>query len=185
METGDWKRLSLDDVHLLLDIYGVTDSEERAGYESLVKEADQKGWWVTYEDVLGTGQLIGLEAEASTIRSYQSMAIPGLLQTESYARAMATAGSMGPAPEDDRRVEARMLRKAVFSRSTPPEFWAVIDEAALLHITPELRDQLEYLVEVADSPAGTAVRDSRHPAAGQLIFPPTEWDSLIKVATRT
>jgi hypothetical protein len=152
METGDWKRLSVEDVELLLDIYDVTDPTERAGYAGLVREATQRGWWATYENVLGTGQLIGLEAEASSIRSYQSMTIPGLLQTESYARAMAVASSMGESDDVDRRVEARMLRKAVFSRTDPPAFWAVIDEAALLHVTPELSDQLEYLVEVSHRP---------------------------------
>lgn len=152
LETGVWRRLSVDDVELLLDIYKVTDPEERAGYASLVREASQKGWWATYENVLGSGQLIGLEAEASSIRSYQSMTIPGLLQTEVYARAMATASSMGDASDVDRRVEARMLRKAIFSRADPPAFWTVIDEAALLHITPDLKDQLEYLVEVSYRP---------------------------------
>ncbi|SIO90002.1 helix-turn-helix transcriptional regulator [Nocardiopsis sp. JB363] len=152
LETGDWKRLSVDDVFLLLDIYGVADPVERDGYAELVKEASRKGWWATYENVLGTGQLIGLEAEASSIRSYQSMTIPGLLQTESYARAMAVASSMGDTDDVDQRVEARMLRKAVFSRADPPAFWAVIDEAALLHITPELSDQLEYLLEVSQRP---------------------------------
>ncbi len=149
LETGDWKRLSMDDVLLLLDIYDVSDPAERAGYVELVKEASRKGWWATYENVLGSGQLIGLESEASSIRSYQSMTIPGLLQTESYARAMAIASSMGDTEDIDQRVEVRMLRKAIFSRANPPAFWAVIDEAALLHITPELRDQLEYLVEVS------------------------------------
>ncbi|WP_017574996.1 helix-turn-helix domain-containing protein [Nocardiopsis kunsanensis] len=152
LETGDWKRLSADDVHLLLDIYGVTDPAERAGYADLVREAGQKGWWATYENVLGTGQLIGLESEASSIRSYQSMTVPGLLQTESYARAIAVAGSMGEPDDIDRRVEARMLRKAIFSRANPPAFWTVIDESALLHITPDLRDQLEYLVDVSHRP---------------------------------
>lgn len=152
LETGDWKRLSVDDVFLLLDIYGVTDPAERNGYAELVKEASRKGWWATYENVLGTGQLIGLEAEAASIRSYQSMTIPGLLQTESYARAIAVASSMGETDDVDQRVEARMLRKAVFSRANPPEFQAVIDEAALLHITSELSDQLEYLLEVGQRP---------------------------------
>jgi len=152
LEMGDWKRLSVDDVFLLLDIYGITDQAEREAYASLVREASQKGWWATYENVLGSGQLIGLEAEASSIRSYQSMTIPGLLQTESYARAMAIASAMGETDDVDRRVEARMLRKAVFSRAAPPAFWTVIDEAALLHITPDLRDQLEYLVEVSHRP---------------------------------
>jgi transcriptional regulator with XRE-family HTH domain len=152
LETGEWKRLKVDDVYLLLDIYGVTDPVERLAYAGLVKEASQKGWWATYDDVLGSGQLIGLEAEASSIRSYQSMTIPGLLQVESYARAMAVASSLGDADGIDRRVEARMLRKNVFSRSDPPAFWTVIDEAALLHITPDLREQLEYLVDVSSRP---------------------------------
>lgn len=152
LETGEWKRLKVDDVLLLLDIYGVTDKTERAAYVALIREATQEGWWATYDDVLGTGQLIGLESEASEIRSYQSMTIPGLLQTESYARAMAVASSMGDRDTIDRRVEARMLRKAVFSRADPPALWTVIDEAALLHITPPLKDQLEYLVEVSYRP---------------------------------
>jgi len=152
LETGDWKRLSVDDVHLLLDIYGVTDPAERAGYTGLAREANQKGWWATYENVLGAGKLIGLESEASCIRSYQSMTVPGLLQTESYARAIAVAGSMEEPDDIDRRVEARMLRKTIFSRANPPTFRAVIDEAALLHITPDLRDQLEYLVDVSHRP---------------------------------
>lgn len=152
LETGDWKRLSVDDVFLLLDIYGVTDPAERDEYAELVKEASRKGWWATYENVLGTGELIGLEAEAASIRSYQSMTIPGLLQTGSYARAITVASSMGEADDVDQRVEVRMLRKAVFSRANPPEFRAVIDEAALLHITSELSDQLEYLLEVSQRP---------------------------------
>lgn len=160
LETGEWKRLSIDDVLLLLDIYDVTDESEREDYARLVREANQKGWWATYENVLGGGQLIGLEAEASSIRSYQSMTVPGLLQTESYARAMATASAMGETDEVERRVEARMLRKSVFSKAKPPAFWTVIDEAALLHITPELRDQLEYLLEV-----------SRHPHIGIQVLP--------------
>lgn len=152
METGEWKRLAVDDVLLLLDIYQVTDPAARAAYVALVREASQKGWWATYDDVLGNGQLIGLEAEATGIRSYQSMTVPGLLQTEEYARAMAVASSMGEASDIDRRVEARMLRKNVFNRSDPPAFWAVIDEAALLHIPPSLKGQLEYLVEVSHRP---------------------------------
>ncbi|MDA2815276.1 helix-turn-helix transcriptional regulator [Nocardiopsis sp. RSe5-2] len=160
LETGEWKRLSIDDVLLLLDIYEVTDEGEREDYTRLVREANQKGWWATYENVLGGGQLIGLEAEASSIRSYQSMTVPGLLQTESYARAMATASAMGETGEVERRVEARMLRKAVFSKAQPPAFWTVIDEAALLHITPELSDQLEHLLDV-----------SRHPHIGIQVLP--------------
>lgn len=152
LETGEWKRLNVDDVYLLLDIYEVGDPTERSAYAALVREASQKGWWATYNDVLGSGQLVGLEAEATGIRSYQSMTIPGLLQTEEYARAMAVASSMGEVADIDRRVEARMLRKNVFSRSDPPAFWAVIDEAALLHIPHALKGQLEYLVEVSYRP---------------------------------
>lgn len=150
LESGEWKRLRLDDVNLLLDIYKVTDPQVRAAYASLVREATQKGWWASFGDALGSGQFVGLEAEASSIRTYESITIPGLLQTEDYARAIIRGnGIVGDEHDLSRRVEARMFRKHVFNRSDPPTYWAVIDEAALLRITPQLQGQLEYLLDIS------------------------------------
>ncbi len=137
-------------MNILLDIYKVTSQDERAAYITLAKEANQKGWWASYGNILGSGQFIGLEAEASGIRTFESMTIPGLLQTESYARAMIRGSGLVVDETDlDRRVEARMIRKQVLHRSDPPDYWAVIDEAALSRITPDLSDQLQYLLDVS------------------------------------
>lgn len=151
LEKADWRRLNLDDLNLLLDIYEV-DAEERARLVALAKEATQKGWWASFGDALGTGQFVGLESEASRIRTYQCMTIPGLLQTPEYARAMIEARGMTDEADVARRVEARMIRKNVFSRADPPTLWAVIDEAALLRVPSDLHGQLEYLLEVSHRP---------------------------------
>lgn len=153
LEGAEWKRVQADDVLVLLDIYGVTDPAERASYTTLAREANQQGWWATFGDALGSGQFVGLESEASSIRSYESMSIPGLLQTPEYARAViAGNGLVTDEAELTQRVDARMFRKNVFAKSNPVTFWTVLDELALLRITPELSGQLEYLLDMGNRP---------------------------------
>lgn len=92
LEGAEWKRAQADDVLTLLDIYGIDDAEERRAYVTLAREANQQGWWSTFGDALGNGHFVGLESEASAIRTYESMTIPGLLQTPEYARAVRGSG---------------------------------------------------------------------------------------------
>src|SRR5580704_4464510 len=75
------------DVARLLEFYGVQGSH-REQLLMLAEEATYKGWWEAYSDVLTEGHLayIGLEAEATSIREWQINVVPGLLQTEQYAR---------------------------------------------------------------------------------------------------
>ncbi|MEY9214267.1 helix-turn-helix domain-containing protein [Thermobifida halotolerans] len=154
LESGVWKRVRAEDINVLLDIYGITGPDERTAYLTLVREATQKGWWAAFGDVLGSGEFVGLEAEASRIRTFESAAVPGLLQTEDYARALMSDNELiSDAADLDRRVQARMLRKQVLSQSTPPDYQAVIDEAALLRVTPELSAQLDHLLEIGARPA--------------------------------
>src|SRR6266849_9863904 len=91
METG---RISVrpGDVRELLEIYGVLGDEADALVQ-LAREARRKGWWHTYGQVLPTWfeAYIGLEAAAVRFRDFQSMVMPGLLQTEDYARAVLRA----------------------------------------------------------------------------------------------
>lgn len=149
LEGAEWKRVQADDVLVLLDIYGITDPAERTSYTTLAREANQQGWWATFGDALGSGQFVGLESEASSIRSYESMTIPGLLQTPEYARAViAGNGLVSDEEELTQRVDARMFRKNVFAKTNPVTFWAVLDELALLRITPDLSGQLESLLEM-------------------------------------
>jgi hypothetical protein len=97
-----------------------------------------------------------LEAAASLIRTYEVQFVPGLLQTEEYARAVILLGHGGSSAEEiERRVGLRMARQAALSRPGGPRLWVVIDEAALrrpIGGVGVLRGQLEYLVAAARLP---------------------------------
>jgi hypothetical protein len=102
---------------------------------------------------------VGIEAKAERIQVCSSSLIPGLLQTEAYARALMQQAV--PSPELDSieaRLAARMRRKKVFTREFPPLFWAVLDEAALKRPCGDracMRDQLTSLLETAVDPHNT------------------------------
>ncbi|GAA5156968.1 MULTISPECIES: helix-turn-helix domain-containing protein [Amycolatopsis] len=118
------------DARDMLELYGIT-GDEREALVQLAREARKPGWWHAYKEVF-TGTFVGLEADASSLRAFQALLVPGLLQTETYARAVIRA--MRPdADESDiqRRVAARTARQQLLSDPNPPEYWAVIDEAVL------------------------------------------------------
>ncbi|MCP3015054.1 DUF5753 domain-containing protein [Nocardiopsis dassonvillei] len=147
MENADWKRLHTDDVLTLLDVYGVTSKEERTSYVRTATEASQTGWWTNYGDILGAGLYVDLETEAIRLRTYECLYIPGLLQTEEYARAVISAGTSDER-EIERRVEARMMRQTLLEHGQGPRLWAIIDEAAFHRIPPEVVDgQIQKLLD--------------------------------------
>ena len=120
IENGQ-SRVNAGDVIDLLGVYGISDETTREALIQLAREARRRGWWTRYTDVLGSGTYIGLEAEASAIHSYESQFVPGLLQTEDYARAVISGGQVRPDPEAaERRVAARMARQELFTRPEPP-----------------------------------------------------------------
>jgi transcriptional regulator with XRE-family HTH domain len=148
------------DVADLLTLYGVTDSEERAALLNLAKDANTQGWWHAYSDVLPSWlePYVGLEAAASVIRTYQTQLVPGLLQTEGYARALIRQGAASSEDEIARRGELRVSRQGILRRPDPPQLWVVIDEGALRRPVggrEVIREQLAYLREMADHPAVT------------------------------
>ena len=122
------------DVRRLLDLYQVTDEAQREALFELARQARQRGWWQAYADVMPSeyATLIGLEAEAAEIRTYQPELVHGLLQTEDYARAVIRAGRPGDtAAEVDRRVEIRMTRQQILDRDDPPRVRVVLNEGAV------------------------------------------------------
>lgn len=119
------------DLLTLLDVYGVTSSDDRASLVALAAEASRTGWWVGYRDEFGAAVYIDLETEATELDSYQLGVIPGLLQTPGYARAVIEGSGVTDPSEVDRRVEARMMRRSLLDRPDAPQLTAVIDEAAL------------------------------------------------------
>jgi transcriptional regulator with XRE-family HTH domain len=164
------------DIADLLTLYGVTDEEERDALRALARQANAPGWWHDYSDVLPTWfeAYVGLEEVAIQIRAYEVQFVPGLLQTEDYARAVALLGhDTATAREIERRVRLRMARQAVLDRPSPPGFWAVIDEAVLRRPAGSpaiMRGQLKHLAEMAMRPNVTIqvipFKAGGHSAAG-------------------
>ncbi|HEX2315555.1 MAG TPA: helix-turn-helix transcriptional regulator [Thermomonospora sp.] len=167
------------DVADLLTLYGVTDEAERAVLLEMARQANGPAWWQPYADVVPPWfqSYLGLEPAAAVIRTYEVQFVPGLLQTEDYARAVVRLGHPGaPADEVERRVGLRMRRQAILERANPPHLWAVVDEAALrrpLGGAAVLREQVRHLLEVGRLPHVTVqvlpFRAGGHAAAGGPI----------------
>jgi transcriptional regulator with XRE-family HTH domain len=142
------------DARDMLELYGIAGDEQEALVQ-LAREARKRGWWHAYNEVF-TGTFVGLEADASSLRAFQALLVPGLLQTERYARAVIRA--MRPDAEEvevKRRVAARMARQELLTDASPPEYWAVIDEAVLHRVvdSPEvMAEQLYRMLTVAKMP---------------------------------
>lgn len=147
------------DVADLLTLYGVVDEDQRAALLTLARQANTPGWWHTYGDLLPTWFQSYLDLEASTalLRTYEVQFIPGLLQTRDYARAVVRLGhGRARAEEIDRRVDLRMARQELLTRSEAPRLWAVVDEAALRRPIggPEvMRAQIASLIEATKLPS--------------------------------
>ena len=183
VETG---RVSVSprDVRDMLEIYGIPE-DQRESLVQLARDSRQKGWWHAYSDTIQPqfATYLGLESAASEIRIYEVSLIPGLLQTEDYARTVISAGMVNSSREDiDRRVELLMARQPALTRADPPKLWAVLDEAALRRRVGGaalMRLQLDFLLGVTGLP-NVAVQvipfgGGAHPAMGRpfviLVFP--------------
>jgi transcriptional regulator with XRE-family HTH domain len=142
----------------MFDLYGVSDPSQRQILTEMAREGHRKGWWAAYEDLLptGFGIFVGLEAEASSLRAFESLVVHGLLQTEEYARAvMTTVRRKLSHDEIEKLVAMRMQRQEVLLRADPLELWLIIDEAVVRRTMgpPELmRRQLDHLADASRWP---------------------------------
>lgn len=115
-------------------------------------------WWHDYEDVVpdGFGIYLSLEPAAKLIHSYQTTAVPGLLQTAAYAGAVIQQGLDTPSEGHIARlVELRMRRQQILTQPNPPRLWAVFHEAAFLRRlgdTAIMRTQIKHLMEISELP---------------------------------
>jgi transcriptional regulator with XRE-family HTH domain len=139
----------------ILDQYGVTGEDLRQALLALRKDANKKGWWQRYKDALSLSAMdfISLEADATAMRIFEALRIPGLLQTEDYVRTMIRAGTSPPHPdEQDALVAVRLTRQQILTRPDPPRLWVIISEAALQQNvggSQVMGAQLGRLLEVA------------------------------------
>ncbi|BAU83398.1 transcriptional regulator [Streptomyces laurentii] len=146
------------DVELLLGLFGADEAHSEF-LLSLAKNGGKRGWWQTYDITPVYADLISLEGDAASVSNYETLLVPGLLQTAAYARAAIGAVGMTRTPEEvSRLVEVRMARQSVLTRPTPLKLRAIIHEAALTARAPGtgvMRDQLQRLLDVAEYPQVT------------------------------
>jgi len=146
------------DITDLLTFYEVTDEQQCDALRKLARNASAHGWWHDYSDVLPAwfAAYVGLEEAATSIRTYEIQFVPGLLQTEDYARAVTLLGHHGaPAAEIEQRVGLRMARQVLLAEPRPMHLWAVLDEAVLRRPAGRpgvMRRQLQHLLEAAERP---------------------------------
>jgi transcriptional regulator with XRE-family HTH domain len=154
METGHGAP-SRRDIRDLCALYEVTDEGERKRMMNLAVEGRQAGWWQSY-DLNQFADYVGLEADAVSVKNYQSILIPGLLQTPGYARAVNEAVIPQPDPERlEEQTEVRLRRQERLTQDPPLRFGVILDEAALHRVIggpAVMETQLRHLVELSQLP---------------------------------
>jgi transcriptional regulator with XRE-family HTH domain len=145
-------------VAAMLDVYGATTAERDELLE-MARDARKRGWWHRHRQTLKPGfdSYIGLEAAASIVRTYEAQTVPGLLQTEAYARANIVATSLNMVPAGiEERLSVRLSRQDLITRSTDRvQIIAVLDEAVLHRQVggPQaMREQIRHLIAMAALP---------------------------------
>ncbi len=167
-ETKVWRietarvTVSPGDIRELARLYGLKDADTEAMVQ-LARQAKRPGWWKGMIQVLPEGFSVHLELEsnATKIRTYEAQWVPGLWQTEDYARAVLKANSLASTPEQiERQVQVRMRRQQILDRTgpEPPAMWAILDEAVIRRVVGGreiMRGQLGRLREISSQPATT------------------------------
>ncbi|MZE77621.1 helix-turn-helix domain-containing protein [Streptomyces xinghaiensis] len=164
------------DVRVLLDLYGVQDGAERGRLEKLARDSNKRGWWLDYRTPTLTqlGDFIALEADATYIRSWQPVFIPGVLQTPAYTRALIAANpAVITAEAADEIVKVRQQRREAI-QETGARFAAVIWEPALTAPMPSSEAHSAQLAHIAEI--------SRQQNVTIQVLPLDEW-AAARVAT--
>jgi hypothetical protein len=153
-EANQWKRPEMSDIRDLLRIYNV-DEGEREQLEELAIQARARPWWRDYSDIF-ENEFPGFENDASRIRVFMPLVLPGLLQIQDYAEAFMR---IGPRPPSWRRkvLDTRLRRQEILSRpgDIAPMLTAVITEASLRYqwgSRTDRRDQIEHLIDMGRRP---------------------------------
>lgn len=144
-------------VRALMTIYGIPEPEAESLVQ-LARDARKVGWWQAYSNVIPSqhGDYIALESEAAVIHSYEPQLVPGLLQTERYARELIRTDLTPMSSEDlERKVALRAVRKGRLTQVPVLEFWAIIDEMVLrrpIGSAKIMAEQRTHLLEMARLP---------------------------------
>jgi transcriptional regulator with XRE-family HTH domain len=154
-ETGVYP-IRRPDVMAMLDLYGVNEERERNSLLRLSESVWQTGWWDGYANDVEDWLIdfVWLEEQAVEQLLFQNTLVPGILQTEAYARVVMTAVSPEAPKEDiDRWIELRIGRQALLHRERPPALRVVLDESVLrrrMGSSRIMRAQLQALIDLAE-----------------------------------
>jgi transcriptional regulator with XRE-family HTH domain len=153
-EANQWKRPEMSDIRDLLRFYEADEYVTRE-IEALALQARVRPWWRDYQDIFDN-EFPGFESDATRIKVFLPLVIPGLLQTADYIDAVMRSSGKSPAWRR-RATEARLRRQQILERdkTTLPQLQAVITEASLLYrwgSRAERRDQLLHLSELGERP---------------------------------
>ena len=137
-------------------MYGVEDQDYREALMALARLSKEKTWWTDYRDLMRPGNFVGLETEASSMRAWEPIVLPGLLQTADYMRALMRSGLSSDPPErTDRRVALRLKRQGRLRSPGPLELAAIVDESVVRRVvggSDVMNEQLRSLIDTAQLP---------------------------------
>jgi transcriptional regulator with XRE-family HTH domain len=155
IERGDVS-VSTNDLKALMSYYGVKDHVKVNRLLNLARLARASSFYDQYADMLGSAikEYVAHEASASVLRQYDPAFVPGLLQTEEYARGL-FEGQGTDQVTADRGWSIRQHRQKVHDREPPLEMLVVVDEAALRRQVgrgQSMRHQVERIKEYAAKP---------------------------------
>ena len=144
------------DLGRLLTWYGVP-ADERVRLHDLARRGRARVWWTPYRSSVPDpyDEYLALEAEAVVMAEWEAQVVPGLLQTDEYARAVIEVGAAMDPDTAQRRLALRMARQAVLSRIPPPRLSIVVDESVLHREVggrPVLDRQLQHLFDASHRP---------------------------------
>lgn len=173
----------VSEIKKLLALYRV-DATATEELLQLAREAVGKGWWENYSQSLPREYttLIGMEADARSVFSWAPMVVPGLLQTDDYARQVTNGylEKIAPVPpaETRRRVEVRLARQQVLTRDNPLQLSVVLDESVLhrrFGNKAVMYSQVRQLHKLSSERANITLRilpfDGPHPiGTGAFVF---------------
>jgi transcriptional regulator with XRE-family HTH domain len=149
----------LRDVRDLINFYQVAGTPLAERLMRWTREGRRQGWWHDYSNVLDeqTDAYLALESGASVMRTFAPTVLPGLLQTEDYARALLRETKPRHTDKEvDQLVQVRLRRQQLFLHAEEPlRLLAVVDESVLHRVVGSkevMRHQLETLIELSRLP---------------------------------
>lgn len=149
--------ITTNDLRVLLQFYGITDKQKREQLLELGREARKPPWWQAYRTDAPRGLITLIEYESVTaaVRQFETLFIPGILQTEEYARAVLEGyyNEKSSSSRISALVQLRTKRRELLDLEDPPQFHFVLDEPAVRRVVGSnsvMRQQLLQLIEVSE-----------------------------------